>query len=99
MRLERIVFIGLCLVLSIGLIFVHMAICQQTKPGESTEAVGGTQKPAVSPEGKASTPSAKVPEQPKPESKPSAPSTVPPTPERSATPGKLPGKFVPSEGC
>ncbi len=34
MRLERIVFIGLCLVLSIGLIFVHMAICQQTKPGE-----------------------------------------------------------------
>ena len=109
MRRERIIFIGLCLVVSLGLIFVHLGICQQTKPGESagttlsTEqaappAVGETPKPAVSPEGKASAP-AKAPKPPKAASKPSAPSTASPVPERTADPGKLPGKFVPSEGC
>jgi hypothetical protein len=93
MKLKRIFFIGIGLVLSLGLVLMNLGICQQTKPED-------TKKPAVSSEGKAASPAAKVPEQPKKESKkPAAASTAPATPEKTADPGKLPGKFVPSEGC
>lgn len=93
MKLERIFFIGIGLVLSLGLILVNMGICQQAKPED-------TKKPAVSSEGKAASPATKVPEQPKKESKkPAGAATAPATPEKTADPGKLPGKFVPSEGC
>ena len=86
-------FIGLVLVLGMGLILVNMGICQQAKPED-------TKKPAVSSEGKAASPAAKVPEHPKKESKkPATAATAPATPEKTADPGKLPGKFVPSEGC
>jgi hypothetical protein len=77
--------------LSIGLIFLNVGICQQTKPDES-----GTQQPAVSPEGKAPAPKspgstpAKAPEQCKPESKPAVP---------AKPPEKEPGKVESKEGC
>jgi hypothetical protein len=91
MRLAKIIFIGFCLVLSIGLIFLNVGICQQTKPEAS-----GTQQPAVSPEGKAPAPTgacptpAKAPEQVKPESKPAVP---------AKPPEKQPGKAESQEGC
>jgi len=91
--MKKFFFIGFGLVLSMGLILVNMGICQEAKPGD-------TKKPAVSSEGKAASPSTKVPEQPKKESKkPATAATAPATPEKTADPGKLPGTFVPSEGC
>ena len=91
MRLEKIIFIGLCLVLSMGLIFVNVGICQQSKPEES-----GTQLPAVTPEGKAPEPKApcpppaKAPEQVQPEGKQAVP---------AKPPEKQPAKSEPREGC
>jgi hypothetical protein len=91
--MKKFFFIGLGLVLSMGLILVNMGICQEAKPED-------TKKPAVSSEGKTACPPAKVSEQPKKEGKkPATAAPAPATPEKSADPGKLPGKFVPSEGC
>lgn len=91
--MKKFFFIGLGLVLSMGLILVNMGICQEAKPGDA-------KKPAVSSEGKAACPETKAPEQPKKESKkPATAATTPATPEKSADPGKLPGKVAPSEGC
>ncbi|MCX5889665.1 MAG: hypothetical protein NTY36_09460 [Deltaproteobacteria bacterium] len=91
--MKKFFVIGLGLVLSMGLILVNLGICQDAKPGDA-------KKPAVSSEGKAASPATKVPEQPKKESKkPATAATAPATPEKTADPGKLPGKFVPSEGC
>ena len=57
MKLERIIFVGLCLVVSLGLVLVNMGMCQQDKPGEKAgQAVApapeSTQKPAAAPKGK-----------------------------------------------
>jgi hypothetical protein len=91
--MKKFSFIGLGLVLSLGLILVNMGVCQEAKPEDA-------KKPAVSSEGTAASPSTKGPEQPQKESKkPAAAATAPATPEKSADPGKLPGKFVPGEGC
>ena len=91
--MKKFFVIGLGLVLSMGLILVNLGICQDAKPGD-------TKKPAVSSEDKAACPPAKVPAQPKKESKkPGTAAPAPATPEKTADPGKLPGKFVPSEGC
>lgn len=91
--MKRIFFIGLGLVLSMGLIWVNLGICQQAQPSD-------TKKPAVSSEGKAESPAAKVPEQPQKESKkPAAAATAPATPEKKPEPGKLPAKSAPNEGC
>jgi hypothetical protein len=92
MRRTSMGFIGLCLLLMVGLTFVNVGLCQQAKPGETTEQAA----PSGVKEKKAAKEKAPAPEkaakQPKAESKPA-------TPERSASPGKLPGKFAPSEGC
>ncbi len=83
MRLKKIIFIGFCLVLSMGLILVNVGICQPTKPDEA-----GTKLPAVTPEGKAPAPQA--PEQVKPEGKQAVP---------GKPPEKEPGKSESREGC
>lgn len=91
MRLRKIIFIGLCLVLSSGLIVLNVGICQPTKPDET-----GTKLPAATPEGKPPAPQApcntpaKAPGEVKPESKPAAPATPP---------AKEPAKPEGSEGC
>lgn len=91
--MKKFLFIGLGFVLSMGLIMVNLGICQDAKPGD-------TKKPAVSSEEKAASPATKGPAQPKKESKkPATAATAPATPAKTADPGKLPGKFVPSEGC
>jgi len=90
--MKKFFFIGFGLVLSMGLILVNLGICQEAKPGD-------TKKPAVSSEGKAASPATKA-EHPKKEGKkPATAAPAPATPEKTADPGKLPGKFVPSEGC
>ncbi len=101
MKLERIIFVGLCLVVSMGLVLVNTGLCQQAQPGEKVpQAVApapeGAQKPAAKePKGKASTPA----KAPKEQGKPSGAAAAPATPQKSADPGKLPGQFTPSEGC
>ena len=100
MMLKRMVFIGLCLVLGLGLILVNMGLCQANKPGESPP-------PAVSPGGQTPAPPASKPETgkeakpAKPESKAAPPSQASPAPEQKEAQGKrkLPRRFVPSEGC
>jgi hypothetical protein len=90
--MKKLFFIGFGLVLSLGLILANLGICQDAKPGD-------TKKPAVASEGKAASPEAKA-EHPKKEGKkPATAAPAPATPEKTADPGKLPGKFVPSEGC
>ena len=92
MRLEKVVFLGLCLVVSLGLVFANVGLCQETKSA-------GPQKPAVSAEGKESSP-AETPKQPKTQSEPAAPGATPSPPQKPAAPIKLPPKpEPPREGC
>ncbi|MGA7579274.1 MAG: hypothetical protein WBW52_14105 [Desulfobaccales bacterium] len=91
MRLKKIIFIGLCLVLSAGLIHLNVGVCQQPKPDET-----GTKLPAATPAGKTPAPQppcntpAKAPGEVKPESKPAAP---------AIPPAKEPAKPEENEGC
>ena len=91
MRFERMVFLGLCLVLSLGLVFANLGLCQGTKPADP-------QKPAVSGEDKGSVPT-EAPKQPKMQDEPVAPAATPCPPEKPAEPKKLPPKEAPREGC
>jgi hypothetical protein len=92
MRLEKMVFLGLCLVLSLGLVFANVGLCQGNK-------AAGDQKPAVSTESKEAQPAEK-PKQPNTKSESTAPAATPSTPEKPAAPKKLPAKPEPArEGC
>jgi hypothetical protein len=91
MRLDRMVFLGLCLVLSLGLVLANVGLCQETK---STDP----QKPAVSSGGKDTQP-AEVPKQPKVQGEPKAPAATACPPGKPAEPNKLPPKEAPREGC
>lgn len=91
MRLERMVFLGLCLVLSLGLVFANVGLCQGTKPADP-------QKPAVSAGDKDTLP-AEAPKQPKMQGEPAAPPATPCPPEKPAEPKKVPAKEAPREGC
>jgi hypothetical protein len=91
MRLDRKVFLGLCLVLSLGIVFANVGLCQGTKPADP-------QKPAVSSEGKDTQP-AEAPKQPQMKGEPAVPAATPCPPEKPAEPKKLPAKEAPREGC
>ena len=91
MRLDRKVLLGFCLVLSLGLVFVNVGLCQGTTSADP-------QKPGVSSEGKDKQP-AEVPKEPKMQGTPAAPAATPCPPEKPAEPKKLPAKEAPREGC
>ncbi len=94
MKLKKMVFIVLGLALITGLVLVNMGLCQQGKPGDTTgqaaaPATEGGKKPAAKGKAKAS----------EKQQAPGKAAVAPAAPEKTADPGKLPGKFVPSEGC
>ncbi len=91
MRLDRKVLLGLCLVLSLGLVFANVGLGQGTKPAD-------TQKPGVASEGKGTEP-AKAPKETKMQGTPAAPAATPCPPAKPAEPKKLPAKEAPREGC
>lgn len=91
MRLDRKVLLGLCLVLSLGLVFANVGLCQEAKPAD-------TKKPGLSSEGKDTQP-AEAPKEPKVQSTPATPEATPCPPQKPAEPKKLPAKEAPREGC
>jgi hypothetical protein len=91
MRLDRKVLLGLCLVLSLGLIFANVGLGQGAKPAD-------TQKPGLAPEGKGTQP-AEAAKEPKVQVTPATPAATPCPPQKPAEPKKLPAKEAPREGC
>ncbi len=97
MKLRKVIVVGFCLFLSLGLVLVNMGICQQAQPAPATgqAAPAETKKPEAAPKAKEATPA----KDSKAQGKPGGAGAAPAVPQTSADPGKLPGKFVPSEGC